>query len=142
MTLHDLPAVNASLNALCAVLLLAGLVCIKRGQREAHKKIMLAAVCVSAVFLASYLTYHFSVQVVTRFPGQGWSRPVYFTILLSHTILAVCVLPMVLVTVARALKGNFDRHRALARWAWPIWMYVSITGVIVYMMLYQWFRAG
>ena len=139
MSLQQLPALNASLNGLCAVLLVAGLVCIKQKRPEAHKRIMLAAVCVSAVFLASYLTYHFSVRVVTRFPGQGWSRPVYFTILISHSLLAVCVLPMVLITVARALKGNLERHRALARWTWPIWMYVSVTGVIVYLMLYQWF---
>ena len=104
----------------------------------AHRAVMIAAIVTSSVFLAFYLYYHFHVGSV-RFQGQGWSRPVYFTILISHTILAVTIVPLVIITLSRALRRRFPQHRAIARWTYPLWMYVSITGVIVYFMLYQWF---
>ncbi len=99
---------------------------------------MIAALVTSSLFLISYLYYHYHVGSV-HFQGQGWSRPVYFTILTSHTILAITIVPLVIITLSRALRERFDRHRAIARWTYPLWMYVSITGVIVYFMLYQWF---
>lgn len=136
MTVRDLPALNALLNATSAVLLFLGWRLIRRGRREAHHRAMLAAVACSTVFLVSYLTYHVQVGSV-RFQGQGAIRTVYFTILISHTILAVTVVPLVLVTLVRALQARFDRHRRLARITFPIWCYVSITGVIVYWMLYR-----
>ncbi|MBI5388631.1 MAG: DUF420 domain-containing protein [Verrucomicrobia bacterium] len=142
MTVRDLPAVNASLNALSAVLLLLGFILIKRGHKTAHRNCMVAALASSTVFLTCYLTYHFTVHAVTRFQGTGWSRPVYFTILISHTLLAVVLLPLVVVTVLRAIRGRFEKHKAVARWAWPIWMYVSVTGVVVYLMLYRFFPGG
>jgi uncharacterized membrane protein YozB (DUF420 family) len=137
-----LPAIDASLNGLSALLLVAGFVAVRSRRIELHKKFMLAAVISSAVFLACYLTYHVHRTYVsglgpTRFGGQGAARSVYFTILLSHTVLAVAVLPLVLVTVWRALRGRFDRHRRVARWTLPIWLYVSVTGVVVYFMLYH-----
>jgi putative membrane protein len=104
----------------------------------AHRAFMLAALASSSLFLASYLYYHAHVGSV-HFQGRGWSRPVYFTILTSHTILAAVIVPMVIITLIRALRGRFDRHRAIARWTYPLWMYVSVTGVIVYFMLYRWF---
>lgn len=136
MTVRDLPALNALLNATSAVLLFLGWRLIRRGRREAHRRAMLAAVACSTVFLVSYLTYHVQVGSV-RFQGQGAIRTVYFTILISHTILAVTVVPLVLVTLVRALQARFDRHRRLARITFPIWCYVSITGVVVYWMLYR-----
>lgn len=136
MTVRDLPALNAMLNATCAVLLVTGWWLIKRGRREAHRRVMLAAVACSTVFLASYLSYHAQVGSV-RFQGQGAIRTVYFTILITHTILAAAVVPLVLVTLVRALQSRFDRHRRLARITFPIWCYVSVTGVVVYWMLYQ-----
>jgi uncharacterized membrane protein YozB (DUF420 family) len=98
---------------------------------------MMAAVVTSTLFLVSYLTYHFTVQGVTRFVEPTWFRPIYLTLLLTHTVLAVAVLPLVLITLTRALRGQFDRHRRIARWTWPIWMYVSVTGVLIYLLLYQ-----
>jgi uncharacterized membrane protein YozB (DUF420 family) len=136
MTVRDLPALNALLNATSAMLLVLGWQLIRRGHREAHRRAMLAAVSCSAVFLVSYLTYHAQVGSV-RFQGQGVIRIVYFTILISHTILAAAVVPLVLVTLVRALQARFDRHRRLARITFPVWCYVSVTGVIVYWMLYQ-----
>lgn len=141
MTVQDLPAINASLNALATVFLVFGYVFIKRGRRDAHRNCMIAAVVTSAVFLACYLTYHFSVTAVTKFQGQGLVRPVYFFILITHIILAIVIVPMVLMTVYRAWKKNWEAHKRLSRWTWPIWMYVSVTGVLVYLMLYQWFPA-
>ena len=132
----DLPAVNAALNALSATLLLCGFRFIRRKQITAHKRCMLGAVTASVLFLISYVTYHYSAGT-TRFPHQGWLRALYFTILISHTILAVTVVPLVLSTLIRALRGQFDRHRRIARWTLPIWLYVSITGVVVYLMLYH-----
>lgn len=136
MTVRDLPALNASLNAASALLLLAGYLLIRAGRREAHRRVMLAALCCSALFLTSYLVYHFNVGSVP-FRKAGAIRSVYFTILLSHTILAVAIVPLVLVTTARALRQRFDSHRRIARWTLPLWGYVSVTGVIVYWMLYR-----
>jgi uncharacterized membrane protein YozB (DUF420 family) len=131
-----LPTVNALLNGTSALLLLAGFHRIRRGDRNGHRGFMLAAVAASSLFLASYLVYHAHAGSV-RFGGQGWVRPVYFLILISHTLLAVAVLPLVFVTVLRALRGRFDSHRRIARWTFPIWLYVSVTGVVVYVMLYH-----
>jgi len=134
------PQINATLNGASAVLLLIGRNFIKHGRMPAHRATMIAALVSSSLFLTSYLYYHWHVGSV-RFQGQGWSRPVYFSILISHTILAVVIVPMVIITLSRALRGRFDRHRAIARWTFPLWMYVSVTGVIVYFMLYHWFVA-
>lgn len=132
------PALNATLNGSSAVLLLIGRWFIARGRIAIHRAFMIAALVSSSVFLVSYLYYHAHVGSV-HFQGQGWSRPVYFTILISHTILAAAVVPMVIITLSRALRARFDRHRAIARWTFPVWMYVSVTGVIVYVMLYHLF---
>ena len=134
------PQINATLNGASAVLLLIGRNYIKHGRMAAHRAVMIAALISSSLFLTSYLYYHWHVGSV-HFQGQGWSRPVYFTILTSHTILAIVVVPMVILTLSRALRGRFDRHRAIARWTFPLWMYVSVTGVIVYFMLYHLFAA-
>jgi uncharacterized membrane protein YozB (DUF420 family) len=134
------PQINATLNGASAVLLLIGRNYIKHGRMAAHRAVMIAALVSSSLFLTSYLYYHWHVRSV-HFQGQGWSRPVYFTILTSHTILAIAIVPMVIITLSRALRGRFDRHRAIARWTFPLWMYVSVTGVIVYFMLYHWFAA-
>jgi uncharacterized membrane protein YozB (DUF420 family) len=136
MTVGDLPTLNAALNALSAVFLVLGFVLIRTGRREAHRRAMLAAVTCSAVFLVSYLTYHAQVGSV-RFARTGTIRTVYLTILLTHTVLAVVILPLVLVTLRRALRGDFPRHRRLARITFPLWAYVSVTGVVVYWMLYR-----
>jgi len=129
------PAVNATLNGSSAVLLLIGRWFIGRGRISIHRAFMIAALVTSSAFLVSYLYYHAHVGSV-HFQGQGWSRPVYFSILISHTILAAVVVPMVIITLSRALRERFDRHRAIARWTFPVWMYVSVRGVIVYVMLY------
>lgn len=130
------PTVNATLNGTSAVLLVTGRTLIVRGNKAAHRAVMLAALAVSTAFLASYLYYHYHVGSV-HFRGTGWSRPLYFSILISHTILAVVIVPMILITLSRALRERFDRHRAIARWTYPLWLYVSVTGVIVYLMLYH-----
>jgi uncharacterized membrane protein YozB (DUF420 family) len=132
------PALNAFLNGTSAVLIGSGLYFIKNGRVAAHKRMMLTAFVTSTLFLISYLYYHLVLRAgITRFQGQGISRPMYFTILVSHTILAVVVVPFILVTLARALKGRFARHKAIARYTFPIWMYVSVTGVVIYFMLYK-----
>ena len=136
MTVHDLPAVNASLNATATVLLLTGYSLIRQGKREQHRKVMVAAFGVSILFLICYVTYHAQVGSV-KFQGQGWVRPVYFAILISHVVLAATVPVLAVLTLRRALKGEFAKHRKLARVTFPIWLYVSITGVIVYLMLYR-----
>ena len=136
MTVRDLPALNAILNATSAALLALGYVLIRRGRRAAHQKVMQSALICSALFLVSYLTYHAQVGSV-RFQGQGPIRTLYFAILISHTILAIVIVPMALVTFVRARRGRFDRHRAIARVTLPLWAYVSVTGVIVYWMLYR-----
>jgi len=136
--LESLPALNAGLNTASFLLLLSGYLFIRRRRVEAHRACMLAACAVSVAFLISYLTYHFQVGSV-RFGAQGWVRPLYFAILITHTILAAAVVPLVLVTLARAWKKKFEAHRAIARLTLPVWMYVSITGVVVYLILYRLF---
>lgn len=135
MTAAQLPTLNAALNTLSAVFLCAGYFFIRSHNRDAHQRCMVAAIACSTLFLVSYLTYHFQVGSV-GFKGQGWIRPVYFAILITHTILAAAVVPLVLVTFIRALRERFDAHRRIARWTFPIWLYVSITGVVIYLMLY------
>jgi uncharacterized membrane protein YozB (DUF420 family) len=136
VSLTDLPALNATLNAVSALLICTGLVLIKQGRREAHRNAMLGAVTSSTLFLASYLYYHFHAGT-TRFQGTGIARTVYFTILGTHTVLAAAVPFLVAISVVLALRGRFDRHRAWARWTAPIWLYVSVTGIAVYVMLYH-----
>jgi uncharacterized membrane protein YozB (DUF420 family) len=136
LTVYDLPAVNATLNALSGVLLLVGYVLIRRGHVHQHRRVMITAFLTSALFLVFYLTYHAQVGSV-RFTRQGFVRPVYFSILVTHVVLAAAVLPLAIVTLSRGLKGRYPRHRAIARWTFPIWMYVSVTGVLVYVLLYQ-----
>ena len=136
MDVRDLPAVNAALNTASAVLLARGYFLIRRGRREAHRWAMTAALGVSVLFLASYLIYHAQVGSV-KFQRSGLVRPVYFTILITHTILAAVAAPMALVTVYRAWRGRLDRHKRLARVTLPVWLYVNVTGVIVYFMLYH-----
>ena len=131
------PALNATLNAISAVLLAAGYVAIRKGKMEVHKKLMVSAFFVSCAFLVSYLIYHARIHQVIHFQGQGWIRPVYFTLLMSHTLLAVVIVPLILITLRRAWLQRFDKHRLIARWTLPIWFYVSVTGVIVYFMVYQ-----
>jgi len=135
MTVSDLPALNASLNGTSAVLLCAGCFFIRRRRIAAHRACMLLALLTSALFLASYLVYHYHVGSVP-YRGGGWTRPLYFTLLTSHTILAAAVVPLALVTVTRAARRRFDRHVAVARYTLPIWFYVSVTGVVIYVMLY------
>lgn len=140
MTLQDLPAVNASLNALSGILLLIGYVLIRQRRIETHRQVMIAAFVTSSLFLVCYVIYHAQVGSV-RFTRQGFVRPLYFTILITHVTLAAAVLPLALVTLSRGLKARYARHRAIARWTFPIWLYVSVTGVLVYFMLYHWFAA-
>jgi uncharacterized membrane protein YozB (DUF420 family) len=130
------PALNATLNGASAVLITTGHFLISRKKVSLHRACMIAAVATSTLFLASYLYYHAHVGSV-RFPGQGWIRPVYFTLLISHTVLAAAVVPLVLLALVAGLRSRFERHRRIARWAFPIWLYVSITGVMVYIILYR-----
>ena len=132
------PALNATLNGTSAVLLVAGRALIARNRIAAHRACMIAAVTASALFLGCYLFFHYEAGNV-RFLGQGWSRPVYFSILISHTLLAIVNVPLIIITLTRGLGGRYAQHRAIARWTFPLWLYVCITGVIVYFMLYQWF---
>ncbi len=136
LAIHQLPTLNAVLNATSALLLLLGYRFIRRRDIAAHRACMAGAFGVSVAFLVSYLTYHYQVGTV-RYPGTGWLRSVYLTILASHTVLAACVPPLAIVTLSRALSARFDRHRRIARWTLPIWLYVSVTGVVVYWMLYH-----
>ena len=131
------PALNASLNATSAVLLAGGYAAIRAGKMEVHKRCMVAAFGVSTVFLASYVVYHIRVKQLVLFQGQGWIRPVYFVLLISHTILAIVIVPMILITLRRAWMEKFDKHKLIARWTLPLWFYVCVTGVIVYLMVYQ-----
>ena len=128
------PALNATLNGTSAVLLVTGRALIARGRIAAHRACMIAAVIASAAFLTCYLFFHFKVGNIL-FLGQGWSRPVYFAILISHVTLAIVIVPLAIITLNRGLKARYDKHRAIARWTWPLWMYVSITGVIVFVFL-------
>ena len=129
-------ALNASLNGISAILLAGGYAAIRAGKRDVHKYFMVSAFGVSTVFLASYLIYHFRVGHVV-FQGQGWIRAVYFALLLSHTVLAIVIVPLILITLRRAWLEKFDKHRRIARWTLPLWFYVCVTGVIVYLLLYQ-----
>ena len=132
------PTLNAVLNGTSAVLIGSGLYFIRNRRIEAHKRTMIAAFITSTLFLISYLYYHLVLRAgVTHFQGEGFSRPIYFSILISHTILAAVVVPFILVTLYRALKGSFARHKAIAPYTWAIWMYVSVTGVVIYLMLYK-----
>ncbi|MGA2748334.1 MAG: DUF420 domain-containing protein [Verrucomicrobiota bacterium] len=137
MTLRDLPAVNATLNGLSALFLAGGYVFIKKKNVRAHRNCMISAFTTSVLFLCCYITYHVVVHTLTRFEKPAWFRPIYLTILLTHTVLAVVIVPLVLMTLGRALKQRFAAHKAIARWTWPLWMYVSVTGVVVYVILYQ-----
>ncbi len=137
MTIHNLPAVNASLNGLSAIFLTAGFVFIRRKNKIAHRNCMIAAFVTSIFFLACYLTYHLTVRTVTHFRDPEWFRPIYLTILLTHTVLAVVIVPLILITLNRARLQRFELHKKIARWTWPLWMYVSVTGVVVYWLLYQ-----
>ena len=130
-------AINASLNGISALLLAGGYAAIRVGKREVHKVFMISAFTASTVFLASYLIYHIRVRQVVLFQGQGWIRPIYFALLLSHTILAILIVPLILITLRRAWLEKFDKHRLIARWTLPLWFYVCVTGVIVYVMVYQ-----
>jgi uncharacterized membrane protein YozB (DUF420 family) len=136
MTYADLPTVNACLNSASAACLIAGYLCIRRGNQRAHRNFMIAAFSASTLFLLSYLLYHFHAGRTT-FQGPPLVRAVYLAILLSHTILAVVMVPMILTTLLHASRGRFEPHRRLARWTWPVWMYVSLTGVVIYLLLYQ-----
>ncbi len=140
--IYALPHLNATLNSISAVLLISGFLFIRKLNIPAHKKCMVAAFITSTAFLISYITYHsllvyYLGQGPTRFRGEGWIRPVYFTILTTHTILAVAIAPMVLITLFHGLRERFDKHRRIARWTLPAWLYVSVTGVLVYLFLYQ-----
>jgi uncharacterized membrane protein YozB (DUF420 family) len=137
MTLHDLPAVNGTLNGLSAVFLTAGYVFIKKKNMRAHRNCMISAFVTSIVFLMCYLTYHIFVNHLTIFKNPAWFRPIYLTILFTHLAGAFVIVPLVLMTLNRALKERFELHKKIARWTWPIWMYVSVTGVMVYLILYQ-----
>ena len=142
MSITDLPAVNAALNGLSAVFLTSGILFIRRGRKVAHRNCMISAVIASILFLVCYITYHSYVayhlhQGPTRFLEPAWFRPIYLTILITHTFLAVVVVPMVIMTVNRARTARFEAHKKIARWTWPIWMYVSVTGVLIYFLLYQ-----
>jgi len=136
ISIHDLPVVNATLNATAAILLVWGYILIRRRSIVAHRRVMLAAFATSSVFLCCYLVYHYNVGSV-RFPRTGMVRTVYLSILATHTALAATVPPLAIITLSRGLRERFDRHRSIARWTLPVWLYVSVTGVVVYWMLYQ-----
>jgi putative membrane protein len=136
-TMLSHPALNASLNGISAVLLAGGYAAIRAGKRDVHKFFMVSAFGVSTVFLVSYVIYHIRAKQLVLFQGQGWIRPVYFTLLTSHTILAIVIVPLILITLRRAWLEKFDKHRLIARWTLPLWFYVCVTGVIVYLMVYQ-----
>ncbi len=136
MTFHDLPAVNACLNGLSTVLLTCGYIFIRQKKISNHRACMIAAFCTSALFLICYVTYHAKAGG-TKFENPAWFRPIYLVILLTHILLAVVIVPMVLMTMIRAMRERFDAHRRIARWTWPLWMYVSVTGVVIYLLLYQ-----
>lgn len=139
MSISDLPAVNASLNGLATVLLVLGYALIKNKRRQAHQRTMVTAFGVSVVFLICYLVYHFNTHAITQFAGPAALKPIYSVMLISHIILAAAVPPLCLVTLYRAWRGQFDRHRRIARITFPIWLYVSVTGVLIYLALYQLF---
>lgn len=143
MTLQDIPALNATLNAICTALLTVGFILIKLGKRETHRKVMTMACVVSAVFLVGYVTHKILIRGVhTPFGGEGGIRTVYYTMLISHIILAIAIAYLVPRTFLLAISGQYERHRAWAKWTFPIWYYVSITGVLVYFFLYQWWPSA
>ena len=142
MSFSDLPAVNACLNSLSTVLLTVGFVFIKRGNKIAHRNCMVGALVTSTLFLVCYVFYHYKMKQVygeahTKFLDPAWFRPIYLGILFTHLIGAFAIVPLVLLTVTRAIRQRFDLHKKVARWTWPIWMYVSVTGVVIYLLLYQ-----
>ena len=142
MSFTDLPAVNACLNSLSTVLLTIGFIFIKRGNKNAHRNCMVGALVTSTVFLACYVFYHYKMKQAygeahTKFLDPAWFRPIYLTILFTHLIGAFLIVPLVLLTVSRAIRQKFELHKKIARWTWPIWMYVSVTGVVIYLLLYQ-----
>ncbi|HEY1787807.1 MAG TPA: DUF420 domain-containing protein [Verrucomicrobiae bacterium] len=142
MNIYDLPAINASLNGLSAALLTAGFIFIRQKKIILHRNCMISAFGVSVIFLICYVSYHSYLAIVlhrgpTRFLNPSWFRPIYLAILLTHTILAMVIVPMILITLNRALRERFELHKKIARWTWPLWMYVSITGVVVYLLLYR-----
>lgn len=142
MELSDFPKLNACLNGLASVFLLFGYIFIKRGSKTAHRNCMIGALAASAVFLGCYLYYHFMMQKLhgrahTSFTNPEWFRPIYLAILITHLIGAFAIVPLVIMTVSRAVKARFELHKKIARWTWPIWMYVSVTGVVIYFLLYQ-----
>lgn len=142
MSFTDLPAVNACLNGLSTVLLTVGFVFIKRGNKTAHRNCMVAALVTSTIFLVCYLYYHYAMkraygEAHTRFLDPAWFRPIYLSILFTHLLGAFAIVPLVILTVSRALRAKFELHKKIARWTWPIWMYVSVTGVVIYFLLYQ-----
>ena len=142
MSLTDLPLVNACLNGLSTVLLTLGYIFIKREQRDAHRNCMIAAFVTSSIFLVCYVTYHVGMQrqygsAHTKFVDPAWFRPIYLTLLLTHVLLAIAIVPLILLTLSRAFKQRFELHKKIARWTWPLWMYVSVTGVVIYLLLYH-----
>jgi len=141
VSISILPFLNAFLNTTSAILLFTAHQYIKKGKTESHKKLMIAAFVASSLFLVSYLVYH-SVHGAQYFQGQGWVRPVYFLILGTHTILAASVVPLAIISLRRGLRSDFAKHRRIAKWTYPIWLYVSVTGVVIYLLLYQFFPGG
>jgi len=143
MQVNDLPALNASLNGVAFVLLSLGFWCIRTGRKVAHRRCMIGAFSASCVFLGTYVLHKALVRGVhTKLGADGWIQTAYYVMLFSHIVLAVCIVPMAIVTISRGLRERFDEHRRLARWTWPLWMYVSATGVLIYFMLYHWFPAA
>ncbi|MEO5803805.1 MAG: DUF420 domain-containing protein [Verrucomicrobiota bacterium] len=136
MTLSDLPPINAGLNSLSTVFLTLGYIFIRRKKIAAHRNCMIAAFCTSTIFLICYLVYHYNAGRTT-FKDPQWFRPFYLGLLLTHTVLAVVIVPMILMTLNRAMKARYELHKKIARWTWPLWMYVSVTGVLIYFLLYQ-----
>ena len=136
MTVQDLPTVNATLNGVSAIFLTLGFIAIKSNRPKLHAKMMIAAFSASMLFLGCYLYYHFNVHLITRYPGRGILRPLYFFILFTHIPLAGLVAPASLTALWFAAKKNFERHKKITKWLWPVWMYVSVTGVLIYLMLY------
>jgi putative membrane protein len=136
VTLSDLPALNATLNSLSATFLLVGYVLIRQKRQTAHRNCMIGALVCSTLFLTFYLIYHYNAGR-TVFKDPAWFRPIYLVLLLTHTVLAVVIVPMVIMTLSRALKRNYELHKRISRWTWPLWMYVSVTGVLIYLLLYQ-----
>jgi uncharacterized membrane protein YozB (DUF420 family) len=142
ISIEQLPTINASLNTLATVLLTAGFIAIKRKHVPIHRACMVAAFLTSALFLICYVIYHVGIEGSKPFVGPGWVKPFYYTMLITHIILAAALLPLVLITMHRAVRGRFDQHRRIARVTWPIWMYVSVTGVLIYLALYVFFPDG